>query len=105
MDLAQPRLMQQIVDVGMPQHDLSLIGRVGAFMLVAAVLGWFFGSGCTVYSTLAGLNFGADIRAELMTKVQAMACADLDRMPTGRLITRLTNDVDQVQRSEEHTSE
>jgi ATP-binding cassette subfamily B protein len=97
MDLVQPRLMQRVVDVGMANHDLTLIGHCAVYMVGAAVLGLFFGSACSVFAVLAGLSFGADIRASLMGRVQDMAYADLDHHHTGRLITRLTNDVDQVQ--------
>lgn len=97
MDLAQPRLLQTIVDVGIAQHDLDLVVRVGIRMIGVALVGVVGGVGCTIFATLAAHNFGADVRDELFRKVQDLACSDLDRLETGRLVTRLTNDVDQVQ--------
>ncbi|HHX39311.1 MAG TPA: ABC transporter ATP-binding protein [Armatimonadetes bacterium] len=97
MDLLQPRLLQTIVDVGIANHDLSLVGRTGAIMITAALIGAVGGIGCTIFATIAALHFGADIRGDLFRKVQALSGQDLDRLETGRLVTRLTNDVDQVQ--------
>lgn len=97
MDLTQPRLLQRIVDVGIAHHDLPLVTHTGFLMICAALIGLIGGGGCTVFAMIATYNFGADIRSDLFRKVQALSCADLDRLETGRLVTRLTNDVDQVQ--------
>ncbi|HOM82669.1 MAG TPA: ABC transporter ATP-binding protein [Armatimonadota bacterium] len=97
MDLLQPRLLQTIVDVAIANRDLALVGRTGAIMIGAALTGAVGGIGCTIFATIAALHFGADIRGDLFRKVQALSGPDLDRLETGRLVTRLTNDVDQVQ--------
>lgn len=97
MDLAQPRLLQTIVDIGIAQRSLSLVLHTGLVMIGVALVGVFGGVGCTICAMIAALNFGADIRGDLFRKVQLLSCADLDHLETGRLITRLTNDVDQVQ--------
>jgi len=97
MDLVQPRLMQIIVDQALPAANVGMTLRLAGFMVGAAVLGLFFGVGCGVYATLAGISFGADLRAALMRRVQSLSYADLDRLEAGALVTRLTNDVEQVQ--------
>ena len=97
MDLTQPRLMQTIVDHALPTANVGMTLRIAGIMALAAILGLVFGVGCGVYANLAGLNFGADLRAALMRRVQTFSYADLDRLETGRLVTRLTNDVEQVQ--------
>jgi len=97
LDLAQPRLLQMLVDQGLPSHDLALVLRLGGIMAGLAILGAFAGIGCTYYATKAAMSFGADIRDELFRKIQALSFGDLDRLETGPLVTRLTNDVDQVQ--------
>ncbi|MDH7569697.1 MAG: ABC transporter ATP-binding protein, partial [Armatimonadota bacterium] len=97
MDLAQPRLLQRIVDSGIAHRDMPLVLHTGALMVAAALVGLVGGAGCTVYATIAALRFGADIRGDLFRKVQSLACANLDRLETGRVVTRLTSDVDQVQ--------
>lgn len=97
MDLAQPRLLQVIVDDGIAAGDLALVLRVGAIMLGAGVVGLIGGGGCTVYAAIAGYGFGTDIRHALFASVQRLSFGNLDRLSTGRLITNLTSDVDQVQ--------
>ncbi|NUP98410.1 MAG: ABC transporter ATP-binding protein [Armatimonadetes bacterium] len=97
MDLAQPRLLQQIVDVGVARGDLALVSRTGLFMLLAASLGAVGGIGCTVFATIAALGLGTDLRGALFRRVQELSFDDLARLETGSLITRLTNDVEQVQ--------
>ncbi len=68
-----------------------------AWMVGVAVIGLIGGLGCTVFAILAGQHFGADLRAALFRKVQSLSFGNLDRLETGALITRLTNDVTQVQ--------
>ena len=97
MDLAQPRLLQRIVDVGIANQDVPLVLHTLAWMIGVAVVGAIGGIGCTVYATRAAQSFGTDVRAGLFRRVQQFSFADLARLETGRLVTRLTNDVDQVQ--------
>ena len=97
MDLSQPRLLQSIVDVGIPGRNLPLVTHTGLLMIGAALVGLVGGVGCTTFSTIAAMKYGADIRGDLFRKVQTLSCGDLDRLETGRLVTRLTNDVNQVQ--------
>jgi ATP-binding cassette, subfamily B, multidrug efflux pump len=65
-------------------------------MLGVALVGLVGGVGCGVFTVLAAQNFGADLRGTLFRKVQALSFGNLDRLETGGLITRLTNDVTQV---------
>lgn len=97
MDLAQPRLLQTVVDAGIARHDLPLVYRTGLVMIGAAVVGLFGGAGCSYYAVIAGLRFGTDVRGAVFRQIQKLSFSNLDRLQTGRLITRLTNDVDQVQ--------
>lgn len=97
MDLAQPRLVQRIVDQGVARLDMSAVLHTGALMVGAALVGLAGGMGCTVYAILAGQAFGADLRGALFRHVQALSFGNLDKLETGALITRLTNDVTQVQ--------
>lgn len=97
MDLMQPRLLQRIVDDGIAAGDVSEIRRTGLLMLGAALLGVIGGVGCTIYSSVASQNFGRDLRGALFEKTQSLSFRNLDRLPTGTLITRITNDVTQLQ--------
>jgi ATP-binding cassette, subfamily B, multidrug efflux pump len=97
MDLMQPRMIQHIVDQGIARSDMSVVVRTGLWMIAYAAIGLIGGVGCTIYAIKAGQYFGADLRGTLFGKVQALSFGNLDRLETGKLITRLTNDVTQVQ--------
>ncbi|CAM4267369.1 ABC transporter ATP-binding protein [Saccharibacillus endophyticus] len=97
MDLMQPKLLQRIVDDGIAAGDAGEIRRTGMLMLGVALLGVIGGVGCTIYSSIASQNFGRDLRGSLFGKVQSLSFRNLDNLPTGTLITRITNDVTQLQ--------
>ncbi|EXG83273.1 ABC transporter ATP-binding protein [Saccharibacillus sacchari] len=97
MDLMQPKLLQRIVDDGIAAGDGGEIQRTGLLMLGVALLGVIGGVGCTIYSSIASQNFGRDLRGSLFGKVQSLSFRNLDNLPTGTLITRITNDVTQLQ--------
>ena len=97
MDLLQPRLMAQIIDVGIANMDLNLVIRTGLTMFGVALVGMVGGGLCTVFAVRAGMFVGADLRDALFEKIQSFSFGNLDRLGTGELITRVTNDVTQVQ--------
>lgn len=93
MDLLQPRLVQQIVDVGIVNQDLSLIIKTGLSMVGFALIGMVGGIGCTIFAVISSQNVGADLRKDLFTHIQKLSFSNLDDLNTGNLITTLTNDV------------
>jgi ATP-binding cassette subfamily B protein len=97
MDLMQPRLIQRIVDQGIATMDMSVVVNTGLLMIGLAGIGAIGGIGCTYFAIKAAQSFGADVRAALFRQVQSFSFGNLDRLGTGQLITRLTNDVTQVQ--------
>lgn len=97
MDLLQPVFMARIIDEGVMQNDTTRILQTGLLMLGCAGVGLLGGLGCTVYSSIASQRFGADLRRDLFRKVQTLSFRNLDELSTGSLITRLTNDIVQLQ--------
>ncbi len=97
MDLMQPRMIQRIVDEGLARLDMNIVITTGLAMIGFALLGAVGGIGCTVFSTLASLGFGADLREALFRKVHSLSFGNFDELETGQLVTRLTNDVVQVE--------
>ncbi len=97
MDLLQPRLVQHIIDEGVLRSDMSVIINTGLLQVGVALVGLAGGIGCGVFTVLAGQSSGADLRDTLFRKVQTLSFGNLDKLETGGLITRLTNDVSQVQ--------
>jgi len=66
-------------------------------MIAAAIVGMVGGVGCTVFAMLASMNYGTDLRSGLFKKVESFSFDEIDRFSTGSLVTRLTNDVTQLQ--------
>lgn len=97
MDLMQPRMIQRIVDEGIARLDLSLVLHTGLLMCGLAAIGAMGGIGSAISAETAAQGFAADLRENLFRKVQTLSFSNLDEMETGQLITRLTNDVTQVQ--------
>lgn len=97
MDLMQPKLVASIVDQGIMTGDLGHIQRTGLLMIGLALIGMLGGIGCTIYASIASQHFGSDIRADLFQHIQRFSFHNLDRFSSGSLITRLTNDVVQLQ--------
>lgn len=96
-DLMQPTFLAEIVDKGIATGNIPFILQTGLKMVGIAMVGFLGGLGCTIASSAASMNFGADLRLDLFKKVQRFSFANLDKFKTSSLVTRLTNDVMQVQ--------
>ena len=97
MDLRQPTLIARIIDNGIAKGDMTAVTHTALLMVGVALIGAVGGMGCTVFAMLASESFGADLREALFRKVQSLSFSNIDQLETGSLITRLTNDVTQVQ--------
>lgn len=97
MDLMQPRMVERIIDEGIAQLNQPLVLQTGLLMFGLAVIGAFGGITNGIFAELVAQAFGADLREALFRKVQTFSFGNLDDLGTGQLITRLTNDVTQVQ--------
>lgn len=97
MDLIQPDMMADIVDNGVLKNDFGLILSVGVRMILLVMVGGLCGVLCGVFANIAAQNFGNDLRKDLFTRVMSLSFQQTDKISTGSLVTRLTNDVSQVQ--------
>ncbi len=97
MDLLQPRMVQRVIDQGIANSDLQLVIQTGLLMCLFAVIGAFGGMSNGYFAEKVSQGFGADMRERLFQKVQSFSFGNIDQFGTGQLITRLTNDVNQVQ--------
>jgi ATP-binding cassette, subfamily B, multidrug efflux pump len=97
MDLMQPRLLATIVDEGIARLDMGVVVRTAALMVGLAILGAGGGISNGIFASKAAQSFGADLRQDLFSKVEQLSFANIDRLQTGQLVTRLTSDVVQVQ--------
>ena len=97
MDLLQPNMMASIVDDGVLVQNMSVILQVGIRMIALVVFGGFCGVMSGVFANFAAQQFGNDLRKDLFSKVMSLSFEQTDKFSTGSLVTRLTNDVTQVQ--------
>ena len=96
MDLLQPDMMANIVDNGVLKGNVGLIVSVGIRMIIFVVLGGLSGILCGVFANFAAQGFANDLRKDLFSKIMSLSFQQTDKVTTGSLITRLTNDVNQV---------
>ncbi len=96
-DLLIPRLTQRVIDVGVAQRDVSMIGRTALLMLGAAMLSAAFAVANTILSTYVSQSVGADLRSAIVRQVQRFSFGNLDHIQTGQLLVRTTSDVNLVQ--------
>ena len=97
MDLLQPTLLSKIIDIGVKNSDLNYVLYIGIQMVIAAIVGLVAGASCSYFASVASMNLGQEIRQGLFDKIQDLSFVELDKLKTSSLITRLTNDVTQVQ--------
>lgn len=97
MDLVQPDMMADIVDNGVMKSDITLIITVGIKMILMVIIGGICGILCGVFANIAAQGFGNDLRKDLFSKIMNLSFQQTDKISTGSLVTRLTNDVTQVQ--------
>ncbi len=97
VELGQPLLMAKIIDEGIMKNDFSIVLLWGGVMVGISVLAFFGGIINSFYASHVSQHFGYDVREHLFNKVQAFSFSNFNRFPTSSLITRLTNDVTQLQ--------
>ena len=95
-ELLLPLVMARIVDVAIPTGDTSQIFQLGAVMLVLAAVSMTCGVLAAKYAAYASQGFGANLRQCLFDRVQEFSFADIDRFSSASLITRMTNDVNNM---------
>jgi ATP-binding cassette subfamily B protein len=96
MELVVPRVLQYMIDQGIRAGDMPVITRGAAIMLGAALLGALATLGQGVCRARLSQGMAFDMRNKLFAHVQAFSFANLDHLQTGRLMTRLSSDVDVV---------
>ena len=98
-ELLIPLVMSDIVDIGIANGDQAFILRKGGLMMVMAVVSLCFGVGAAVCSSVAGQGFGANLRRAEYGHIQEFAFSNIEKFSTASLVTRLTNDVNNMQMS------
>lgn len=96
-DLLTPLVIAQMIDKGIGAHDVSAVVHYGMVLAAMAVIGISFTLVCQKMAALTSQGMGTDIRGALYEHINKLSYAELDRFGTPSLITRITNDVNQVQ--------
>ena len=96
-DILTPLVIARMIDRGVLEHDLPTVIRYGCVLGAFALIGIAFALVCQKMASRASQGIGTDIRSALYAHINELSYAELDRFGTPSLITRLTNDVNQVQ--------
>ena len=94
--LVGPYLTKQAIDVAIPAANVALLGTLAAVYLLALLLSFANGYAEVLVTTAIGQRVMRDLRQELFTKLQHLSIPYFDRRPVGRLMTRVTSDVESL---------
>ena len=96
-DLSIPRFVQVLIDQGVASKNMTVILQTSLTMIGASILSALLAIVNTVFSVRASQSFAADVRRAIYHKIQSFSFGNLDGFQTGRLLVRLTSDVNQLQ--------
>lgn len=96
-ELIVPLVMAQIIDVGIKNGDSDYIWKNGIILIILAVCGLSFALVCQYMASAASQGVGTRLRADLYSHINTLSFKELDRLGTAAFVTRITNDVNQVQ--------
>jgi ATP-binding cassette, subfamily B, multidrug efflux pump len=94
MQLVGPMMTQRVIDVALPKHDLGLVWNCALLLTGSLVVAFFCQYGETILTALLGQRVMRDLRRDLFGHVQQLPVVFFDRNPVGRLVTRLTSDIE-----------
>jgi len=97
LEVKIPTVMADIVDIGIPSGDISVVTKYGIVMVGMAICSLCAGSLGTILSSTGSIGFGSELRREVFNKIQDFGFDDIDHFQQSSLITRLTTDIDFIQ--------
>lgn len=99
LELLVPLVMADIIDIGIKNNDKSYILMRGAVLVVLAIIGYLFALVCQYYASLTSQSVGTELRKDMYHQINKYDHSNLDKLGTPTLVTRLINDVVQIQLS------
>ena len=96
-ELIVPLVMASIIDVGIKNNDIGYVLKMGGLMILLGAVGLGCALTCQYFASIASQGFGTAVRNALFRQMNRFSHAEIDRFGTPSLITRLTNDVNQLQ--------
>lgn len=97
LELLVPIVMSKIIDVGVKNGDTAYILKMGTLMFVLGAVGLLFAIICQYSAAVAQQGVGTDLRRDVFKKIHTLCAADRARFSNATLVTRLTNDINQIQ--------
>ena len=99
LELFVPIVMARIIDIGIASGDSAYVWKMGGLLVLLAVMGWSSAMFTQYFASKASQGAGTKIRSALFAHINTLSHAELDRLGTPSLITRITNDTNTVQQS------
>ena len=96
-ELIVPIIMSKIIDIGIHNRDISYVLKMGGLLVVIGITGLSCALICQRFASIASQGFGTTVRNELFAHINTFSYKEIDKFGTPSLITRLTNDVNQLQ--------
>lgn len=96
-ELILPLLMASLIDNGLKMNNREVIIKMGLWMIAMSVIGLICAIICQYYASIASQGFGTELRNQLIKKINSLSHSELNHFGTDTLITRMTNDINQLQ--------
>ncbi|HWR07360.1 ABC transporter ATP-binding protein [Sporomusa sp.] len=96
-DLLQPTIMASIIDVGVANRDINYVLYMGGIMLLVTAVGALAATARNIISSTVSQRVGTELRSQVYEQIQILPLAAVDKFDRATLVTRLTNDVTQIQ--------
>lgn len=96
VDVMVPIFMARLIDNGIATQNVNVMQRMVLYIVICGIWGIICGAFGSYLASYGSMGFSADLREDLFKKIQTYTFQNLDKFPTSTLITRITNDVQQV---------
>lgn len=97
LELIVPLIMANIIDIGIKNNDSEYVWHMGGVMILLAAIGLTCALICQFFAAKASQGFGTDLRNKMFAHIGSLSHAEIDRLGTPSLVTRITNDINQLQ--------
>ena len=97
LELFIPIVMAKIIDVGVANRDINYVLKMGGLLILLGAIGLGFALVCQYYASIASQGAGTSIRSELYKHINNLSHTEIDKIGTPTLMTRLINDINQIQ--------
>lgn len=97
LELFIPIVMAKIIDIGVYNKDINYVFKMGGVLILLGAIGLIFAVICQYYASIASQGAGTSIRSKLYKHINGLSYSEIDKIGTPTLITRLVNDINQIQ--------